>query len=72
MREKAWLRPQIEGKEGEGLRGKLRFQRSVLARFTVLGPIAFDAKGDIPGRKPVWYVWRGGTYVPLEPSVAVH
>jgi branched-chain amino acid transport system substrate-binding protein len=35
---------------------------------TVLGPIAFDAKGDIPGRKPVWYVWRGGTYVPLEPS----
>ena len=23
-------------------------------------------------RKPVWYVWRGGTYVPLEPSVAVH
>jgi branched-chain amino acid transport system substrate-binding protein len=39
---------------------------------TVLGLIAFDAKGDIPGRKPVWYVWRGGTYVPLEPSVAVH
>ena len=30
----------------------------------------FDAKGDIPGRKPVWYVWRGGKYMPLEPSAA--
>jgi branched-chain amino acid transport system substrate-binding protein len=35
---------------------------------TVLGPIAFDAKGDLTVQNPVWYVWRGGTYMPLEPS----
>jgi branched-chain amino acid transport system substrate-binding protein len=33
---------------------------------TVLGPIAFDAKGDRTVQNPVWYVWRGGTYTPLE------
>jgi branched-chain amino acid transport system substrate-binding protein len=33
---------------------------------TVLGPIAFDDKGDLTVQNPVWYVWRGGTYVPLE------
>jgi branched-chain amino acid transport system substrate-binding protein len=33
---------------------------------TVLGPIAFDAKGDITTQTPVWYVWKGGTYVPVE------
>ena len=33
---------------------------------TVLGPIAFDAKGDITTQNPVWYVWKGGTYVPVE------
>lgn len=33
---------------------------------TVLGPIAFDAKGDITTQSPVWYVWKGGTYVPVE------
>ena len=35
---------------------------------TVLGPIAFDEKGDLTVQNPVWHVWRGGTYVPLEPS----
>jgi branched-chain amino acid transport system substrate-binding protein len=33
---------------------------------TVLGPIAFDDKGDLTVQNPVWYVWKGGTYVPLE------
>lgn len=34
---------------------------------TVLGRIGFDAKGDVEGFEPfVWYVWRNGTYVPLE------
>jgi len=33
---------------------------------TVLGPIAFDAKGDITTQSPVWYVWKDGTYVPVE------
>jgi branched-chain amino acid transport system substrate-binding protein len=33
---------------------------------TVLGPIAFDSKGDITTQSPVWYVWKGGTYVPVE------
>lgn len=33
---------------------------------TVLGSIAFDAKGDITTQTPVWYVWKGGTYVPVD------
>ena len=33
---------------------------------TVLGPIDFDDKGDLTVQNPIWYVWRGGTYVPLE------
>jgi branched-chain amino acid transport system substrate-binding protein len=33
---------------------------------TVLGPIDFDEKGDLTLQNPVWYVWRNGTYVPLE------
>jgi branched-chain amino acid transport system substrate-binding protein len=33
---------------------------------TVLGPIAFDSKGDLTVQNPAWYVWRNGTYVPLE------
>jgi branched-chain amino acid transport system substrate-binding protein len=33
---------------------------------TVLGPIDFDAKGDLAVQNPVWYVWRGGTYMPVE------
>ena len=32
----------------------------------MLGPIDFDDKGDLTVQNPVWYVWRGGTYVPLE------
>jgi branched-chain amino acid transport system substrate-binding protein len=35
---------------------------------TVVGMIDFDEKGDVTTQKPVWQVWRGGTYVPLESS----
>jgi branched-chain amino acid transport system substrate-binding protein len=35
---------------------------------TVLGPIAFDAKGDLTEQNPVWYVWRGGKYVAMGPT----
>ena len=31
---------------------------------TVLGPIDFDDKGDLTVQSPVWYGWRGGTYLP--------
>jgi branched-chain amino acid transport system substrate-binding protein len=34
-----------------------------------LGSIDFDEKGDLAVQNPVWYVWRGGEYVPLEPSL---
>jgi branched-chain amino acid transport system substrate-binding protein len=37
---------------------------------TVLGPIDFDEKGDLTKQNPVWYVWRDGTYVPLEQDTA--
>jgi branched-chain amino acid transport system substrate-binding protein len=37
---------------------------------TVLGPIDFDDKGDLTVQNPVWYVWRDGTYAPLEESLA--
>jgi branched-chain amino acid transport system substrate-binding protein len=33
---------------------------------TVLGRIGFDMKGDIKQSGFDWYVWRGGSYVPLE------
>jgi branched-chain amino acid transport system substrate-binding protein len=33
---------------------------------TVLGSIDFDGKGDLTVQSVVWYVWRGGQYVPLE------
>jgi branched-chain amino acid transport system substrate-binding protein len=33
---------------------------------TVLGPISFDAKGDLTKPGFVWYVWRGGAYAPEE------
>jgi branched-chain amino acid transport system substrate-binding protein len=34
---------------------------------TVLGRIGFNQKGDIEGFEPfVWYIWKGGDYVPLE------
>jgi branched-chain amino acid transport system substrate-binding protein len=35
---------------------------------TVLGPIDFDDKGDLAVQNPVWWIWRGGKYMPLEPS----
>jgi branched-chain amino acid transport system substrate-binding protein len=37
---------------------------------TVLGSIDFDDKGDLTVQNPVWYVWREGTYAPLEQDVA--
>jgi branched-chain amino acid transport system substrate-binding protein len=37
---------------------------------TVLGPIDFDDKGDLTVQNPVWYVWRNGTYAPLEQDSA--
>jgi branched-chain amino acid transport system substrate-binding protein len=33
---------------------------------TVLGRIGFDHKGDVTTPSWVWYVWKGGKYVPLE------
>jgi branched-chain amino acid transport system substrate-binding protein len=38
---------------------------------TVLGPIDFDEKGDLTVQNPVWYVWRGGTYVPFESATSI-
>jgi branched-chain amino acid transport system substrate-binding protein len=32
----------------------------------VLGTIDFDDKGDLTVQKLVWWIWRNGTYVPLE------
>ena len=37
---------------------------------TVLGPIDFDEKGDLAIQNPVWWVWRGGEYMPLEHASA--
>jgi hypothetical protein len=37
---------------------------------TVLGRISFDEKGDVAGYTFVWYVWRNGTFMPLEQSLA--
>ena len=37
---------------------------------TVLGPIDFDDKGDLTVQNPVWWIWRGGTYVPLDQTEA--
>jgi branched-chain amino acid transport system substrate-binding protein len=37
---------------------------------TVLGPIDFDEKGDVTTQTPIWYVWRGGSYMPLEQDPA--
>ena len=33
---------------------------------TVVGPINFDEKGDLAVPNLIWYIWRGGTYAPLE------
>jgi branched-chain amino acid transport system substrate-binding protein len=36
---------------------------------TVLGQISFDEKGDVTGYDTfMWYQWRGGDYVPVEPG----
>jgi branched-chain amino acid transport system substrate-binding protein len=36
---------------------------------SVLGPIGFDGKGDVTGYDPfVWYVWREGNYMPIDPA----
>jgi ABC-type branched-subunit amino acid transport system substrate-binding protein len=33
---------------------------------TVLGSIGFNAKGDVTGIDSFdWYIWQGGSYVPL-------
>jgi branched-chain amino acid transport system substrate-binding protein len=37
---------------------------------TVLGPIDFNEKGDLAVQNLVWYVWREGTYIPLEQAAA--
>jgi branched-chain amino acid transport system substrate-binding protein len=37
---------------------------------TVIGPIDFDDKGDLAVQNPIWWTWRGGTYVPLEQDTA--
>jgi branched-chain amino acid transport system substrate-binding protein len=51
--------------------GSLELEAMIAAlrehRFdTVFGPIDFDEKGDVTTQTPIWHVWRGGTYVPLE------
>jgi branched-chain amino acid transport system substrate-binding protein len=33
---------------------------------TVLGRIDFDEQGDLTDQTWIWYVWKGGKYVPLE------
>jgi branched-chain amino acid transport system substrate-binding protein len=36
---------------------------------TLFGEIGFDAKGDVTGYEPfVWYIWKGGHYVPADPA----
>lgn len=51
--------------------GSLNLQAVIAAlrqhRFdTVLGPIEFDAKGDLNVQSLEWYVWRDGGYMPLQ------
>jgi branched-chain amino acid transport system substrate-binding protein len=31
-----------------------------------LGRIDFNEKGDLTSQSWVWYVWKGGEYVPVE------
>ncbi|MGF9757904.1 branched-chain amino acid ABC transporter substrate-binding protein [Microvirga sp. 0TCS3.31] len=33
---------------------------------TILGPVSFDAKGDVRQPGFEWFIWRSGQYVPLE------
>lgn len=37
---------------------------------TVVGAIDFNEKGDRTVQNPVWWIWRGGAYMPLERSAA--
>ena len=37
---------------------------------TVLGPVDFDDKGDLAVQNPIWWIWRGGTYMPMEEVAA--
>lgn len=45
----------------EWLRGSNRFD-------TVVGPVAFDAKGDLKEPKIAWFRWIGGRYVEVDPA----
>jgi branched-chain amino acid transport system substrate-binding protein len=39
----------------------------------VLGRIGFDAKGDVTGYETfAWYIWKDGTYAPVEPAKLAH
>lgn len=33
---------------------------------TAMGRVDFDDKGDLTVQSWIWYVWKGGEYVPLE------
>ncbi|TIO47106.1 MAG: branched-chain amino acid ABC transporter substrate-binding protein [Mesorhizobium sp.] len=33
---------------------------------TILGRVDFDDKGDLTHQSSIWYVWKGGEYVPVE------
>jgi branched-chain amino acid transport system substrate-binding protein len=36
---------------------------------TLFGTIGFDAKGDVTGYEPFeWYIWKGGRFVPIDPT----
>jgi ABC-type branched-subunit amino acid transport system substrate-binding protein len=37
---------------------------------TVIGPVAFDDKGDLVGATWQWFAWRDGDYRPLGWEVA--
>lgn len=37
---------------------------------TVIGPVAFDQKGDLVGAAWQWFAWRDGDYRPLDREVA--
>jgi branched-chain amino acid transport system substrate-binding protein len=45
----------------EWLRGGNRFD-------TVVGPVAFDMKGDLKEPKTAWFRWIGGRYVEIDPA----
>jgi len=45
----------------EWLRGGNRFD-------TVVGPVAFDMKGDLKDPRIAWFRWMGGRYVEIDPS----